>query len=294
MGRSCAWCAMNKPSDAKLNPVGQKISNNNQPSHKITHSSIEVRNLSYRYGKKRVLDCVNLTLPQGINILLGPNGAGKSTLFSLLTGLKSAPGANASANKRLADHEANSDIKVCGLSLQSARKDIMRSMGVVFQQNTLDLDLTVQQNLLYHASLHGISSANALSNIGDILLGLSLNDKLAVKVRALNGGHRRRVEIARALLHQPKVLLLDEPTVGLDIESRALIIKYVRTLTQRQGLCVLWATHLMDEVSAQDSLVVLNSGQVKAQGVTRDLCAQFDVDDVPQLYRTLTASMEAL
>lgn len=257
-------------------------------------ASIEVRNLSYYYGKKRVLDCVNLTLPRGINILLGPNGAGKSTLFSLLTGLKSASLAKTGAGKDLAVDTANNEIKVCGLSLQSARRNIMRSMGVVFQQSTLDLDLTVKQNLLYHASLQGISSANALSNISDILSVLALKDKLDVKVRALNGGHRRRVEIARALLHLPSVLLLDEPTVGLDIESRALIIKYVRALTQREGLCVLWATHLMDEVTLEDRLIVLSGGDVKAHGITQDLCSQYQVDDVPQLYRKLTASMEVI
>ena len=273
---------MNKPLDVKLNPARQKISNKSELSHKITNTSIEVRNLSYRYGKKRALDCVNLSLLRGINILLGPNGAGKSTLFSLLTGLKSASlkknivkwgTEDTSADKSAATPQSKNEIKVCGLSLQSARTNIMRSMGVVFQQSTLDLDLTVQQNLLYHASLHGISSANALSSISDILLGLSLNDKL---------------------LHQPSVLLLDEPTVGLDIESRALIIKYVRTLTEREGLCVLWATHLLDEVSAEDRLIVLHGGHVKAHGVTQDLCAQYQVDDVPQLYRKLTASMEVL
>jgi len=294
---------MIKPIDTKLNAAAQNNFSLTEPDRMRSRASIEVRNLSYCYGKKRVLDCVNLTLPRGINILLGPNGAGKSTLFSLLTGLKSASlkknivkwgTEDTSADKSAATRQSKNEIKVCGLSLQSARTNIMRSMGVVFQQSTLDLDLTVQQNLLYHASLHGISSANALSNISDILSVLALKDKLDVKVRALNGGHRRRVEIARALLHLPSVLLLDEPTVGLDIESRALIIKYVRALTQREGLCVLWATHLLDEVSAEDRLIVLHGGHVRAHGVTQDLCAQYQVDDVPQLYRKLTASMEVL
>jgi ABC-2 type transport system ATP-binding protein len=285
---------MIKPIDTKLNAAAQNNFSLTEPDRTRSSASIEVRNLSYCYGKKRVLDCVNLTLPRGINILLGPNGAGKSTLFSLLTGLKSASLAKTGAGKDLSVDTANNEIKVCGLSLQNARRNIMRSMGVVFQQSTLDLDLTVKQNLLYHASLQGISSANALSNISDILSVLALKDKLDVKVRALNGGHRRRVEIARALLHLPSVLLLDEPTVGLDIESRALIIKYVRALTQREGLCVLWATHLMDEVTLEDRLIVLSGGDVKAHGITQDLCSQYQVDDVPQLYRKLTASMEVI
>ena len=170
----------------------------------------------------------------------------------------------------------------------------MQSMGVVFQQSTLDLDLTVQQNLLYFASLHGIAPDKALKNIESMLVELALNDRLQDKVRTLNGGHRRRVEIVRALIHQPQVLLLDEPTVGLDIESRALILKHVRALGDRDSLCVLWATHLIDEIRPSDSLVVIHSGKIKAQGVTELLCRENQVDTVSQLYRKLTGSTEAI
>ncbi|MBJ2138173.1 ATP-binding cassette domain-containing protein [Paraglaciecola chathamensis] len=281
----------------------------NQASHNMFDSrssnqygnsaGIEVRNVSYHYGKMQALDAVSLTLSNGINMLLGPNGAGKSTLFSLLTGLKTTPrhnvkGVRIKTSTKGAAPKPTCEISVRGVNLQNTRTDIMRSMGVVFQQSTLDLDLTVQQNLLYHASLHGISPKTALRNIEDVLLTLSLNEKLNAKVRRLNGGHRRRVELARALLHKPSVLLLDEPTVGLDIESRALIIKHVRTLTEREGLCVLWATHLMDEVISADNLIVLHAGQVKAQGISHKLCAHYQVGSVAELYRQLTANMEAL
>lgn len=240
---------------------------------------IVIQDVSYHYGKKVALDSVNLQLTAGINLMLGPNGAGKSTLFSLLTGLL---------------RPKSGTIEVNGFDYEKNRTDIMQKMGVVFQQSTLDLDLTVQQNLLYYASLHGISPAHAFDNISSMLTELELADRLQDKVRALNGGHRRRVEIVRALIHQPKVLLLDEPTVGLDIESRALIIKHIRALGDSSGLCVLWATHLMDEIRQGDPLVVIHAGKIKAQGITEQLCQTHQVLDVSELYRKLTGNTEAI
>ncbi|MFQ3199249.1 MAG: ABC-2 type transport system ATP-binding protein [Paraglaciecola sp.] len=241
--------------------------------------NIVIENVSYHYGKKVALDSVSLDLTPGINLMLGPNGAGKSTLFLLLTGLLNAK---------------SGLIKVNDFDYQKNRSSIMADMGVVFQQSTLDLDLSVQQNLLYFAALHGISPANALDNITPMLAQLELADRLKDKVRTLNGGHRRRVEIVRALIHQPKVLLLDEPTVGLDIESRALIIKHVRALGDSLGLCVLWATHLMDEVRERDNLIVINQGKINAQGITSQLCKKYNAPDVYQLYRQLTNNCEVM
>lgn len=241
--------------------------------------SIVTNQLTFNYGKKTAINALNLSLTQGFNVLLGPNGAGKSTLFSMLTGLSQA---------------ASGDIKINGYDFHHNKADIMGSMGVVFQQSTLDLDLSVKQNLLYFASLHGISSSQALENIHTILSQLELIPRLSDKVRTLNGGHRRRVEIARSLIHQPKVLLLDEATVGLDIDSRKMITKYVRALCQQMGICVLWATHLMDEISEDDHLLIINDGKIQAQGVSGTLCKEHQVADVYQLYRTLTASEELI
>jgi len=241
--------------------------------------SIEIKNLSFAYKKKKALDGVNLSLSTGFNVLLGPNGAGKSTLFSLLTGLY---------------HTKQNTININGCDLFNNKAKIMSQMGVVFQQSTLDLDLSVKQNLLYFASLHGISPKKALLNIETILSQLSLTERLHDPVRTLNGGHRRRVEIARALIHQPKVLLLDEASVGLDVDSRFLIISYVRSLCQQLGICVLWATHLMDEVEPDDQLIILHNGKVQAQALCKDLCEQHDSIDVYQLYFSLTKNSEAM
>jgi ABC-2 type transport system ATP-binding protein len=240
---------------------------------------IVTNNLSFAYGKKKALNNVNLTLNNGFNVLLGPNGAGKSTLFSLLTGLTQT---------------VHGTIKINENNLSDHKSKLMSEMGVVFQQSTLDLDLSVKQNLLYYASLHGIAPKKALINIELILSQLSLTERLHDKVRTLNGGHRRRVEIARALIHQPKVLLLDEATVGLDVDSRLLIISYVRNLCAQRDICVLWTTHLMDEVEPSDQLIVINKGEIQAQAQSSQLCEQYNVDDIYQLYFTLTKNTEAV
>ena len=240
---------------------------------------IVTNNLSFSYGKKKALNNVNLSLATGFNVLLGPNGAGKSTLFSLLTGLTQS---------------VHGTIQINNIDLNTKKSQIMSEMGVVFQQSTLDLDLSVKQNLFYYASLHGIAPKKALENIDDILAQLSLTERLDDKVRTLNGGHRRRVEIARALIHQPKVLLLDEATVGLDVDSRLLIISYVRDLCAERDICVLWTTHLMDEVKPSDKLIVINKGEIQAQDQSSKLCEEHKVDDIYQLYFTLTQNTEAV
>jgi len=241
--------------------------------------SIVTKQLTFYYGKKAAIDDLNLSIVNGFNVLLGPNGAGKSTLFSMLAGLYQA---------------ASGDININGYGFRHNKTDIMGSMGMVFQQSTLDLDLSVKQNLLYYAALQGISSSQALENISLILSELELTQRLNDKVRTLNGGHRRRVEIARSLIHQPKVLLLDEATVGLDIDSRKMITEYVKTLCQQLGICVLWATHLIDEIAEDDQLIIINEGKIQAQGISGDLCKKHQATDVYQLYRTLTVNAELI
>ncbi|MDA0989248.1 MAG: ABC transporter ATP-binding protein [Verrucomicrobia bacterium] len=215
-------------------------------------SGIKVDAISFSYGAKDVLKDVSFAAPSGrFCALLGPNGAGKSTLISLLTGLFLPP---------------KGTISIAGFDLSKHRHAALRNMGVVFQQQTLDLDLTVRQNLFYFAALHGYSSADVAKRITVVLERLGLGERAGERVRALNGGHRRRLEIARALLHQPKVLILDEPTVGLDAASRTAILDHVHRLCAEDGMAVLWTTHLVDEVRDDDLLVVLDEGKVLAQG----------------------------
>ncbi len=221
-----------------------------------TKQGLSVRDLSFRYGSKAALDAILFDVAPGrFCALLGPNGAGKSTLVSLLTHLLVAP---------------EGDIRIAGHDLRRHPRRALGDLGVVFQRPTLDLSLTVHQNMAYFAALHGLPRQQTQARIDAALDRLGMRERAGEKVRALNGGHRRRMELARALLHDPKVLLLDEPTVGLDAAARQSITDHVHDLAD-QGLCVLWATHLTDEVRDADQLLVLHRGQILASGETRDL-----------------------
>lgn len=222
-------------------------------------SGIEARHLSYAFGKKQALDDVSFSVSPGtFCALLGPNGAGKSTLFNLLTRLFVAP---------------QGEINIAGHDLAASPRAALAKLGIVFQQTTLDLDLTVVQNLSYFAALQGLAGRAARQRIDAALDLLEMRDRAGEKARALNGGHRRRTEIARALLHDPSVLLLDEPTVGLDAAARASITAYAHDLAQ-SGKTVLWATHLTDEVQADDDLIILHQARVLERGVAHDIAGE--------------------
>ncbi|MEL7554380.1 ABC transporter ATP-binding protein [Pseudomonas protegens] len=223
-------------------------------------NALEVSQLSFAYGPRQALDQVSLSLAPGrFAALLGPNGAGKSTLIALLT--------------RLYDLQQG-DIRVGGCSLRNAARAALRQLGVVFQQSTLDLDLSVEQNLHYHAALHGLSRRQGQARIDAELARQGLSERRRDSVRALNGGHRRRVEIARALLHEPRLLLLDEASAGLDPASRLALNRHIRQLCQEQRLSVLWTTHLLDEVQADDQLLILHQGRLVASGVAGTISQQ--------------------
>lgn len=164
----------------------------------------------------------------------------------------------------------------------------MAQIGVVFQQTTLDLDLSVKQNLTYFGALHGLTAKRVLDNLSPVLESLALLDRLDDKIRALNEGHRRRVEIARCMIHQPKYLLLDEATVGLDVDSRKLIIEHIRALAKTSSLTILWTTHLMDEVQEDDALFIMNQGEIVTRGQCGQLLNHYKQENVFDLYRYLT------
>lgn len=241
--------------------------------------ALSVEDLSFAYGAKKALDHVSFNVEAGeCTILLGPNGAGKSTLFSLIT--------------RLYDSREGK-IALCGFDLKHNSGQALERLGVVFQQTTLDPDLSVSQNLRYHAALHGIGRKAADLRIQEELERLNMYERKDEKVRLLNGGHKRRVEIARALMHKPMILLLDEPTVGLDMPSRQAIVEHVHRLVKEQNLAVLWATHLIDEIADDDSLVVLHKGQIKAKGYINNVLQANDSKDIGHLFKQLTQGQVA-
>jgi ABC-2 type transport system ATP-binding protein len=235
--------------------------------------SIVINNIDFMYRNKRALADLSCTLAPGFNVLLGPNGAGKSTLLNLLTAQRPLQRGN---------------IHFDGVDIEKTPRQIMQQLGVVFQQTTLDLDLSVFQNLTYFGALHGIKARVVLERIAPVLTQLGLIERLHDTVRDLNEGHRRRVEIARCMIHQPRYLLLDEATVGLDVDSRKLIIEHIRLLAQQQAMTILWTTHLLDEVQEDDPLYILNHGQLIAQGKCKTLLSEHQQNSVFDLYRWLT------
>jgi ABC-2 type transport system ATP-binding protein len=219
--------------------------------------ALEVDGLSHAYGTRKVLHDVSLAIrPGDFNVLLGLNGAGKSTLFSLVT--------------RLYAHRSGA-IRIYGAAIDRDPATALSRIGVVFQQATLDLDLTVEQNLRYHAALHGLRRAEAEHRIAIELDRVALGERRRDRVRELSGGQRRRVEIARALLHEPLLLLLDEPTVGLDVAGRQFLLDHVRRLCRERRIAVLWATHLIDEVGEDARVIVLHRGRVLADGAVGEV-----------------------
>lgn len=240
----------------------------------MTAVALKVEDLSFSYQSKKALDKVNFTVAAGeCTLLLGPNGAGKSTLFSLIT--------------RLYDTREGK-IELCGFDVKKQTRLALAKLGVVFQQTTLDLDLTVTQNLRYHAALHGMSRLVANQRIAEELERLNMLERRNEKVRQLNGGHKRRVEIARALLHKPALLLLDEPTVGLDMPSRQAIVEHVHQLASGHQLAVLWATHLIDEVYPEDCLLMLHKGQIKAKGKIPEVLKSTETDNIGAAFKKIT------
>ncbi|MBO4221896.1 ABC transporter ATP-binding protein [Bradyrhizobium neotropicale] len=239
-------------------------------------AALSIDGVSHSYGARRALIDVSFDVaPASFTALLGLNGAGKSTLFSLIT--------------RLFGIQAGR-IGIFGHDISQAPGEALRLLGVVFQARTLDLDLSVTQNLLYHAALHGIGRREARLRSGEVLARIALSDRAGSKVRDLSGGQMRRLEIARALLHRPRLLLLDEATVGLDVKARSDILNHVRQLVSEQGIGVLWATHLFDEITASDDLVVLHQGKVLARGQVSRVIADTGAQDINTAFMRLTGA----
>jgi ABC-2 type transport system ATP-binding protein len=240
--------------------------------------AVAIEGVGHCYGARQALADVTFSVkPSTFAVLLGLNGAGKSTLFSLITRLYGVQSGH---------------IRIFGHDVGHASSEALRMIGVVFQPRTLDLDLSVVQNLTYHAALHGIGKHEGNARADAVLALVALPDRANDKVRNLSGGQMRRLEIARALLHRPRLLVLDEPTVGLDIKSRAEILACVRRSVVEDGVSVLWATHLIDEVSDDDDVIVLHQGRVLAHGSVSHMLAVAAAQDIRAAFTRLTQDAE--
>lgn len=218
---------------------------------------VSVEGVVKSYGSLKALDRIDLRVDTAEFVaLLGLNGAGKTTLFQLLSGLFVPD---------------DGRIVVNGADMRHDPVGGLQGLGIVFQDSTLDLDLPVSSSLYFHAGLHGMARAAAKARMAEELNRLGLSDSIGTIGRKLSGGNRRRVELARALMHDPRVLLLDEPTVGLDPAARRDLLEYVLKLCGERGLGVLWATHLVEEAERASRVVILHRGRVVESAPPADL-----------------------
>ena len=219
---------------------------------KKVRAVLEIKNIEKSYNSFVALKNISLQVNNGeLVVLLGPNGAGKSTLFSIITGLSRADRGNCFID---------------GFNIAQDGIEALKRLGVVFQQPTIDLELTVKENLFFHSRLHGLELLEVKKTIEKELSISKLEKKINNKVKTLSGGERRKIELIRSLLHKPKMLLMDEPTVGLDPGSRVDLLKKIIKLKVKGSLSILWTTHLVDEAEKADKIIILNKGRIQAIG----------------------------
>lgn len=221
------------------------------------HNIIEIAHLNKRFGRVQAVQDLSFHVKEGeLFAFLGINGAGKSTTINILCG--QLP-------------KDSGTVRIGGADLDRDPDAIKRSLGVVFQNSVLDRDLTVQDNLQSRAALYGIRGKAFRARLEELSGLLELNDLLKRTVGKLSGGQRRRIDIARALLHRPKILILDEPTTGLDPQTRSTLWRVIGDLRKNEGMTVFLTTHYMEEAADADYIVILDSGRIAAEGTPLDL-----------------------
>lgn len=220
--------------------------------------AIKVEGVSYRYGKLMAVDNISFSIETGkIFALLGPNGAGKTTIVNLLITLTPIQ---------------EGKVIVAGFDVAKEKENVRKSLGVVFQDQRLDRDLTVWETLDFHGRIHSIPKEIRRPRIDHLLELVELKDKRKEFAKNLSGGMKRRLEVARGLLAKPKVLFLDEPTIGLDTKTRKHIWAYIRKINQEEKVTVFLTTHYMDEADQNsDTICILDKGKIMANGTPQNL-----------------------
>ena len=209
---------------------------------------LEVKNINKSYSNLKALDSVSFSIDEGQYVaIIGPNGSGKSTLMQILTGLF------------LPD---SGEVNIFNLGLKKNLTFILSKMGIVFQQPTMDGELSIYANLKFHSQLHGMSNILANNRIKELVEKFGLKEHLNKQAKNLSGGLKRRLEIARSILHNPKILILDEATSGLDPESRKNILTYITDLNKNEKLTIISITHLKDETKDVDKVIMLKNGKL--------------------------------
>jgi ABC-2 type transport system ATP-binding protein len=209
---------------------------------------LEVKNINKSYSNLKALDSVSFSIDEGQYVaIIGPNGSGKSTLMQILTGLF------------LPD---SGEVNIFNLGLKKNLTFILSKIGIVFQQPTMDGELYIYANLKFHSQLHGMSHSLANSRIKELVEKFELKEHLNKQAKNLSGGLKRRLEIVRSILHNPKILILDEATSGLDPESRKNILTYITDLNKNEKLTIISITHLKDETLDVDKVIMLKNGKL--------------------------------
>jgi len=233
-------------------------------SHATAGPAIEATDLSHAYGAEHALRGVSLTIPRGSMVgLLGPNGSGKTTFFRILTTLL---------------QPTSGTVRVMGLPPHTASHAVRQHLGVVFQDTALDDELTVEENLRFHGALYGVSSALLAERIDFLLDRFGLMDRRSAYVKTLSGGLQRRADLCRGLLHRPQILLLDEPTTGLDPAARHAFWQTLHTVQQEEHMTIVLATHLMAEAERCTEVGILDRGRLVAQGPPAQLTSDLGTE----------------
>jgi len=238
---------------------------------------IEVVGVTKKFEDFTAVDNINLSVDENeIFAFLGPNGAGKSTCIKMMTTI-STP--------------TSGQIKINGFDAVKERKQVRESIGIVFQDSTLDEDLTAYENLYYHAVLYRVPSAIRKQKIEKLLDQIGLLDRKDEVIKNFSGGMRRRVEIVRGLLHNPKVLFLDEPTLGLDVQTRNFLWNHVKEVNKTSGLTIFFTTHNLDEAEKiATKIAVIDHGKILAIGTLEEILKTTSTDSLEDAFLKLTGS----
>lgn len=236
------------------------------PATARAQAPIELAGLTHDYGTRRALDNLTFNVRAAeIFGLLGPNGSGKTTLFRILATLMLPSGGIA---------------RIAGFDVARQPQQVRRHTGIVFQARSVDLKLTVAENLMHQGHLYGLSGATLKSRIAEMLRRVGLSDRAKERVESLSGGMQRRVELAKGLINAPSLLLLDEPSTGLDPGARRDLWQYLAQLRDEHSVSILVTTHLMEEAEHCDRLAVLNEGKLVALGTPAELKSEIGGDVV--------------
>ena len=227
---------------------------------------IRIDGLEKRFGEVHAVNNLSFRVKRGeLFAFLGANGTGKSTTISIMCGLLEKDGGN---------------VEICGKNVGTDMREIAKKLGVVFQNSALDARLSVKDNLVSRAALYGIYGSEAKKRIDELAEKLCFKDLMTRTVGKLSGGQRRRIDVARALLHKPEVLILDEPTTGLDPQTRKTLWEVIRDLRLHDGMTVFLTTHYMEESTDADYVIILDSGKIAAEGTPLELKNRYTGDFV--------------